>query len=542
MNTRSQLADGTQHDNSRSPQSRRATGIPTNILAAQQRVRLDGSLTSAHSFSTPFNPGEIINGKYRVQELIGVGGVGFVVAATHLQLDDSIALKILKPEFASHPEAVQSFTIEARASFRIKNEHVARVHDVDALPNGLPFMVMELLRGQDLRKILKRHRYLSIELAVDLALQTCEALAAAHACQIVHRDVKPENLFVTQCGGAAHIKVLDFGISQALSMTSNSAEACATPAMVAVGTPPYMAPEQIRGATDLDARADLWSLGCVLYELLTGIAPFARRSIMQACAAVLEDEPPPVRENCPDVPPELEDAVMRCLRKVPSQRFLNAAELAGALAPFGKKSIYCADRCQVLLSKDSRSSDSARRRAEPPPPPRAEVRRLRVPTGALVPVTRIPTHVDITPTSYQHRRHTMNPLSTPVVFASRKPSSLGLVSSTSAVVATREVPIAVTVEPAVIVDQPEDVGLDFVPRLRPNRMRWLVLIASASIAIGIAYLTVSELNRDDPSPTSVRQLRKRVSRAFEAANAVVGSASTNNPAIGAPTSGAPTDP
>jgi serine/threonine protein kinase len=546
VNTTSRLPDGIQHDNSRPPQPRRATGMPTKLLAAQQRVRLDGSLISTQSFSTPFNPGEIINGKYRVEELIGVGGVGFVVAATHLQLDDSVALKILKPEFASHPEAVQSFTIEARASFRIKSEHVARVYDVDILPSGVPFMVMELLRGQDLRRILKRHSYLSIDLAVDLALQTCEALATAHACQIVHRDVKPENLFVTQSGDAAHIKVLDFGISQALLTPG------ATPAMVAVGTPPYMAPEQIRGANDLDARADLWSLGCVLYELLTGMAPFARMSIMQACAAVLEEEPAPLRENRPDAPPELEEAVMRCLRKDPSKRFLNVAELAAALAPFGKRSLYCAERCQVLLSRDVRSSDPARRRAGPPPPPGAEVRRLRVPTGVptgtLVPVTRIPTRiptrVDVALASPRpHRRQTMNPLSTPVVFASRKPSLLGLASPTSAPVATREVPpSAITVEPAAIVEQLEDADVDFVPGLRPKRIRWLVLAASLSLAIGLAYLTVSELNRNDqPRASSVRQLRKRVSAAIEA-NAFVDSAGSNKPAVGASTSVAPTNP
>jgi serine/threonine protein kinase len=540
VNTRSRLADGTQHDKPRSPQPRRATGIPTNILGAQQRVRLDGSLTSTQTFATPFNPGEIINGKYCVQELIGVGGVGFVVAATHLQLDDSVALKILKPEFALHSEAVQSFTIEARASFRIKSEHVARVYDVDTLPNGVPFMVMELLRGQDLRKILRRHSYLSIDLAVDFALQTCEALATAHACQIVHRDVKPENLFVTQSGDAAHIKVLDFGISQALMSRPNAAQASAT--MVAVGTPPYMAPEQIRGALDLDARADLWSLGCVLYELLTGIAPFARMSIMQACAAVLEEEPPPLREHRPEVPPELEDAVMRCLRKDPSQRFRNAAELASALAPFAKQSLYCADRCQVLLARGARTSDPARRRVGPPPPPGAEVRSLRVPTSALVPVTRMPTHAHVTRTVPPPRRHTINPLSTPVVFASRKPSSLGLVVPTSAVVATREVPNVITVEPEVILEQAEDADLDFVPGLRPKRMRWLLLVAGASIAIGIAYLAMAELNRNDPPTMSVRQLRKHVSTAIEAASAHVESASSNNTSIGASTSGAPTEP
>jgi serine/threonine-protein kinase len=531
-----------QPENSRLPEPRRATGMPTYLLAAQHRIRLDGSLTSTQSFSLPFEPGEIINGKYRVQELIGVGGVGFVVAATHMHLDDSVALKILKPEFASHPEAVRSFTLEARASFRIKSEHVARVYDVDSLPNGVPFMVMELLQGDDLRSILKRHRYLSIDLAVDLVLQTCEALATAHACQIVHRDVKPENLFVTHSADASHIKVLDFGISQVLISANQPAEPDATAAMVAVGTPPYMSPEQIRGSNDLDARADLWSLGCVLYELLTGIAPFARMSIMQSCAAVLEDEPPPLRENRPDAPPELEEVVMRCMRKDPSQRFSNAAELAAALAPFGRNSGYCADRCAALLSKDVRHSEPGARRADLQSR-RANTTSLRVPTSTHAPVRRLPTHTDFRPSSPAKRRPTMSPLSTPVVFGARKASSLALARPLPAPpppVVIDETPVAIAIEPPVILDPAED-DLDFVPGLRPTKMRWLVIAASASIALGAAYITASELSRNGPSRLSLQPLRERLSTALGPTNAQAGSTGFEI-GVGASNSDTPQDP
>jgi serine/threonine protein kinase len=353
-----------------------------------ERQSMSGVAPTAAAFRMPFEPGDVIASKYRVQQLIGTGGVGFVVAATHVGLDDSVALKFLKPEFATNEEAVTRFTIEARASFKIKNEHVARVLDVDTLPDGTPFMVMELLEGSDLRSILETHRYLPIPLAVDFALQSCEALAAAHALHIVHRDIKPENLFVTLYGEGDHIKVLDFGISkvaltQAPLPTRKTRATALT--MMAVGTPPYMSPEQVRASTDLDARADIWSLGCVLYELLTGNAPFERMSLMQACAAVLEEEPLPLREGCPEASAELEAAVMRCLRKEPAERYGNIAELAHALAPFGTRSKACADRCTELLAEGMRRSDPELRHSEPPPVRRPDPLAIRVPTRTEIP-------------------------------------------------------------------------------------------------------------------------------------------------------------
>jgi serine/threonine-protein kinase len=335
------------------------------------------------AFVMPFQPDEVIAGKYRIQGLIGTGGVGFVVAATHVGLDDSVALKFLKPEFATHPEAVSRFTIEARASFKIKNEHVARVLDVDTLRDGTPFMVMELLEGRDLRSILETHRYLPVDLAVDLVLQSCEALAAAHACHIVHRDIKPENLFVTQVGDDDHIKVLDFGISKvALTQNSPVRKTRATAlTMMAVGTPPYMSPEQVRASTNLDARADIWSIGCVLYELLTGHAPFERMSLMQACAAVLEEDPLPLLEGCPEAPPELEAVVMRCLTKNPAGRYQDVAELALALSPFAARSAHCAERCVELLAEGVRRSDPEYRRPDLSLR-NSDVQWMRIPTRA----------------------------------------------------------------------------------------------------------------------------------------------------------------
>jgi eukaryotic-like serine/threonine-protein kinase len=514
VTTTNQLQHRLRQDYSGLRDPRRPTGIPTNVLAAQHRIRRDGTQAFAQSSALPFEAGEVVCGKYRIQELIGVGGVGFVVSATHLQLDDEVALKLLKPEFASHPEAVRSFSLEARASFRIRSEHVARVYDVDVLPDGTPFMVMELLRGEDLRTILRRHRVLPIEFAVDLALQTCEALATAHACGIVHRDVKPENLFVTQAGETPHIKVLDFGISQALITSPTRLQGGGMPTTIAVGTPPYMSPEQIRGASDLDGRADVWSLGCVIYELLTGLAPFARMSVMQACAAVLEEEPAPLHESRPDLPPALEQAVMRCLIKDPSLRFADAAELALALAPFGRHSVYYAQRCATLLAKEVVAPSTSPRSSDPPPS--AEVLRLRLSTGAQA-VRRLPTNTGDVQTAAPRalRRPTLNPVPSSVA----TPARPGSIEVSAAVVpmpvqapapvreisrpspppppppAAAPVAFAVPAQVAPVAIEPIDEDLDFVPGLRPRKTGWLVFAASVCVAAGLAYLAIVGLDR-----------------------------------------------
>ncbi|HEX4352855.1 MAG TPA: serine/threonine-protein kinase, partial [Polyangiales bacterium] len=318
----------------------------------------------------PFQPGEDIVGKYKIVRLIGTGGVGFVVSARHVGFDEVVALKFLRPEFATHREAVSRFTIEARASFKVRSEHVARVLDVDTLPDGTPFIAMELLEGTDLRSLLDRCRMLSIEPAIDYVLQTCEALAAAHALHVIHRDIKPENLFLT--GEIDHIKVLDFGISK-VALTGSIRQTNQALTRIAVGTPPYMSPEQVRASSDLDARSDIWSLGCVLYELLTGTAPFDRLSMMQSCAAVLEEDPVPMRDLRPAIAQELSDVVMRCLQKDPAARYQDVAELADAIAPFGsgQRAAY-PDRCRAFLSGDGmgrRSTPSA----IPPVPRRASM-------------------------------------------------------------------------------------------------------------------------------------------------------------------------
>jgi serine/threonine-protein kinase len=305
-------------------------------------------------FQMPFRSGEVLAGKYEVQELLGVGGIGFVVAAKHLDLGEKVALKFLRPDALSNAEAVGRFAREARASAQIKSEHVARVFDVGHLADGSPFIVMEYLEGNDLGALLDERGPLPIKLAVEYVLQACQALAAAHARGVVHRDVKPENLFLERrAQGLDVIKVLDFGISK-VALTGSSFETRHPLAQttMAMGSPTYMSPEQIRASQDIDSRTDIWSLGCVLYELLTGKPAFDAPSLTQISAAILEREPPALRQRCPGASTGLEVVVKQCLAKDPRGRFQNVGELAVALSaygtPRGQMSVeHC---CSVLRS------------------------------------------------------------------------------------------------------------------------------------------------------------------------------------------------
>ncbi|HEX3597442.1 MAG TPA: serine/threonine-protein kinase, partial [Polyangiaceae bacterium] len=303
----------------------------------------------------PFSPGEIIGGKYEVGELIGAGGMGFVVAAKHVDLRESVALKFLRREALAHEELVMRFATEARAAVRIKSEYVARVFDVGALPDGVPFIVMEHLVGKDLCQHLHEEGQLPVRVAVEYVMQACEALAAAHSIGIVHRDVKPENLFLTERAQGMHIvKVLDFGISKVALTGSAFDHKPLARTMMPMGSPVYMSPEQIRASEEIDARTDIWSLGCVLYELLTGVPAFDAPSLTQLSATILEKDPIPISQLAPEVPPELEAVVLRCLEKNRDARYRNVAELAIALYRFApRRARIFAERCATLLSESS---------------------------------------------------------------------------------------------------------------------------------------------------------------------------------------------
>jgi len=270
-------------------------------------------------------------GKYRVEGVIGKGGMGYVVSATHLDLDEKVAIKIMRSDSVGSEEAAKRFIREAQSAAKLKSEYVTRVIDVGVLPDGSPYMAMEFLEGSDLSDMVERNGALGIELAVDLVLQACEGLAEAHGRGIVHRDIKPSNVFVTwRADGSPLVKILDFGISRA---TTPGAELSLTQTASVLGTPAYMSPEQMRSSRRVDARTDIWSLGVVLFEILEARWPFLAESFTEMCAKVAADDPERMSDR---VPPALQAVVYRCLEKNVDRRFADVGELAAALAPFAR--------------------------------------------------------------------------------------------------------------------------------------------------------------------------------------------------------------
>jgi serine/threonine-protein kinase len=277
--------------------------------------------------------GEIVDGKFVVERVLGVGGMGVVVAARHAQLGQQVAIKFLRRSAAENAEAVNRFLREARSAVALQSAHVVRVMDVGTLDDGLPFMIMEYLSGTDLGHVLDVRSVLPIEEAVDYVLQALEAIAEAHSLGIVHRDLKPSNLFLTiRPDGSPLVKVLDFGISKAIDAGADQVSLTST-AMV-LGSPLYMSPEQVRSTKNVDTRTDVWALGVILYELIAGAPPFEAESVTGLCAKIVADPPVPLRSRRPEVPAGLEAAVTRCLEKDIARRPRNVAELAVALKPF----------------------------------------------------------------------------------------------------------------------------------------------------------------------------------------------------------------
>ncbi len=284
--------------------------------------------------STSVSPGQIIGDRYRVDEPIGEGGMGIVCRATHVGLDTPVAIKLIRPDFKDDEEFVRRFLNEARRAALLKSDRVTRVHDVGQLESGEPYLVMELLEGVELEKYLQEHGPLSALDAVNVALQIAEALAEAHAAGIVHRDIKPSNAFLVRRGdGRFAVKILDFGISKQMFDGTTSVTSL-TNHDQSLGSPHYMSPEQMLDPSNVDHRSDIWSVGVVLFELLSGQRPFDGTSMPEVCAKVLTAPAPPLRSVRPDVAPELEAIVMQCLDKNPDARYRDVAALGQALQRF----------------------------------------------------------------------------------------------------------------------------------------------------------------------------------------------------------------
>ena len=283
----------------------------------------------------PVQPGELFLGKYRIERVLGRGGMGVVMAARHERLDERVAIKFLGAASVGQKEALARFEREARAAAKIKNEHVAQVIDVGVFGEGAAYMIVEYLAGHDLSAELEDRSVLPVPDAVDYLLQAIDAIADAHALGIVHRDLKPSNLFLTRrSNGTPLIKVLDFGIAKSEALSSPDSSDSLTSTNSIMGSPRYMSPEQIRSTKTADHRSDVWSLGVILYELLTSKAPFSGDTSTELFAAVLMDTPQPPRSHRSDLPERLEAVILRCLTRDRERRYQSVAQLASDLAPF----------------------------------------------------------------------------------------------------------------------------------------------------------------------------------------------------------------
>ena len=329
------------------------------------------------------HPGAVISGRYRIDRLLAAGGMGAVFAAEHVELREPVAIKFLLLDAVSAlgGDALGRFAREAWAASRIKSEYVVRVSDVGRLASGTPYTVMEYLEGVDLADHLRAHGPLGVDQAVELMLQACEALAEAHALGIYHRDLKPSNLFcVRRSDGLLAIKVLDFGISK-VDPAASSFGAAPTTTTARLGTPLYMSPEQMRSSKAAGERSDIWSLGVILYELVTGSVPFTAETLPELAVKVATEQALTLRAAGGKVPAGLERVVARCLEKDSIRRYPDVAALAHALAPFGPvRAVAHAERAQRILQTsrgiEAEGQPATTRRVAAGPASHARLRQL----------------------------------------------------------------------------------------------------------------------------------------------------------------------
>jgi serine/threonine protein kinase len=310
-------------------QCQRCRQVLANLVATGEV-----SQSGAHE-GLPVRIGEVVRGKYRIDGVLGAGGMATVFRAHHLGLGRTVAIKVMHRELLRDADAMRRFSHEARAAAAIDHPHAVRILDIDALEeeDALPFLVMEYLEGKDLNAVVEADGPLAIDRALRYIAQAAAAAGAGHALGIVHRDIKPHNLFVTM--PADLVKVVDFGLAKSLPLaTTGGAGGAAsqnTKTSVLLGSPHYMSPEQVRSSRSVDAMTDIWSLGATLFHLLVGRPPFAAPNVYLLCARILSDEPPPLSSQRRDVTTRVEAIVTRCMRKTASDRFRSVEELIGAL-------------------------------------------------------------------------------------------------------------------------------------------------------------------------------------------------------------------
>jgi serine/threonine-protein kinase len=265
-------------------------------------------------------------GKYKVREQIGEGGMGVVYRAEHLMLASPAAIKILLPQFTTQPQVVERFFTEAKATGQIQHPGIVQIFDYGRLEDQRAYIIMELLRGETLTQFQMRRGVIDPSLAAQIGIQLLSALEAAHVRGVVHRDIKPDNIQLVKdntAPGSIRVKVLDFGIAKLLGDRRKEVSI--------VGTPCFMAPEQCRGADEIDARADLYAVGCILFSLLTGRPPFDAESPRDVMAMQIYQPPPRLLDVAPNMPPELDALIAKMLAKDPAERTPSAAWALAAL-------------------------------------------------------------------------------------------------------------------------------------------------------------------------------------------------------------------
>ncbi len=271
--------------------------------------------------------GTVLDGRYRLDSLIGVGGMGDVYRATHIHIDTEFAVKLLKPEFVADQTAIKRFRLEAKAAGRIQHPNAVRVTDFGVTPENIVYLVMELVQGPSLRELIRNEKQLETLRAVNIVRQVCGAVDAAHRSGVIHRDLKPDNIIIETHGNTERVKVLDFGIAKLREAKSDT---FLTQAGTIIGTPQYMSPEQCQGQS-LDPRSDIYSIGIVLYEMLTGTVPFDGESTLQVVYNQLHLIPRSVKELSPQISEPLANVIMRALEKEPAERQSSAIQLSEEL-------------------------------------------------------------------------------------------------------------------------------------------------------------------------------------------------------------------
>ncbi|HTQ04603.1 MAG TPA: serine/threonine-protein kinase [Polyangiaceae bacterium] len=310
---------------------------------------------------SPVRVGDVVGGRFRIDRLLGSGSMGFVVAAWHLELDQPVALKLLNADVFEQGEAAARFRREVRAAARIKSEHVCRVIDVGAVEGGAPYMVMELLEGNNLEEELQRRGSIPVAEAVSYMLEAVEALAEAHASGIVHRDLKPANLFIARRADRSRLlKVLDFGISKSMIDSHGPGDMSLTKTGVIIGSPLYMSPEQMRSTKDADTLSDIWALGAILFQLVTGRPPYEGETIPELCAKLFTEDAPPPSAVRTGLPAALDVVLHRALAREPTRRFQTVAEFGAALLEFSPAGRVHVERARrVLSAREGRPSSVA---------------------------------------------------------------------------------------------------------------------------------------------------------------------------------------